>query len=114
MRISDWSSDVCSSDLLLFDGRVDGAALFGDFGEVADAGTGDEDGGTGFLEGGVDAGRPVDAGRHPIPALPSPCRGGFKRQLLEQPADLVGDHSAEYGVGALAGVGRVTGDVVVG
>src|SRR3546814_4369109 len=70
MRISDWSSDVCSSDLLLFDGRVDGAALFGDFGEVADAGTGDEDRGTGFLEGGVDAGRPVDAGRNPIPALP--------------------------------------------
>src|SRR3546814_2230750 len=114
MRISDWSSDVCSSDLkgwvegalglsgffsrrrekgfisvevellgelvvaeflqglpaglgavggfgLLFDAGVDGAALFGDLGEVADAGAGDEDGGAGFLEGGVDAGRPVDA-----------------------------------------------------
>src|SRR3546814_6193509 len=127
-RISDWSSDVCSSDLgvlvgtesalirpsgtfsrrrekgfrsvevelfgelvvaefleglptglgavggfsLLFDAGVDGAALFGDLGEVADAGAGDEDGGAGFLEGGVDAGRPVDAGRNPIPTLPSP------------------------------------------
>src|SRR3546814_1736 len=57
---------------LLFDAGVDGAALFGDLGEVADAGAGDEDGGAGFLEGGVDAGRPVDAGRNPIPTLPSP------------------------------------------
>src|SRR3546814_1899491 len=33
---------------LLFDAGVDGAALFGDLGEVADAGAGDEDGGAGL------------------------------------------------------------------
>src|SRR5690606_30079648 len=68
---------------LLFDGRVDGAALFGDFGEVADAGAGDEDGGSGFLEGGVDAGRPVDAGA-PWPC-PGSCGSGFSRELLILP-----------------------------
>src|SRR3546814_6118220 len=28
MRISDWSSDVCSSDLLRIDGRNDGGTVF--------------------------------------------------------------------------------------
>src|SRR5690606_33555522 len=39
---------------LAFDGGVDRPALLGDLGEVADAGAGDEDGGAGFLERGVD------------------------------------------------------------
>src|SRR3546814_3182992 len=35
MRISDWSSDVCSSDLL-FRGRIDAAARLRNAGHVAD------------------------------------------------------------------------------
>src|SRR6185312_14389766 len=44
------------------DALVDGAALLGDLRQVAHAGTGDQDGGARFLEGGVDLGVPVAVG----------------------------------------------------
>src|SRR5690606_25495220 len=46
---------------LAFDGGVDRPALLGDLGEVADAGAGDEDGGAGFAQAGVDVGSEIAA-----------------------------------------------------
>src|SRR5690606_13384415 len=46
---------------LLFNARVERAALLGDLGQVADAGAGDEAGGAGFAQAGVDAGIEVAA-----------------------------------------------------
>src|SRR5690606_39746987 len=59
---------------LLFDAGVDRPALFGDLGEVAHAATGDQDGGAGLLQGGVDVRVEVDA------------------HLLAQQAAEVGEH----------------------
>src|SRR5690554_5060021 len=80
---------------LLFDGGVDRPALFGDLGQVAHAGAGDQDGGAGLLQAGVDVGLEIAAFRG----------GGLFRQLLAQQAAQVGEHPADAGVVELAGDG---------
>src|SRR5690606_32662774 len=67
---------------LLLDRGVDGAALLGDLGEVADAAAGDQDGGAGFLQAGVDGRAEVAARGRPAPRnIDGPCRSGYSRDI---------------------------------
>ena len=92
---------------LLFDAVVDRPALFGNFGQVAHAGAGDQHGGARLLQAGVDVGLEVAAAG-------GVGHGGFFRQLLAQQAAQVGEHPADAGVVELAGDGGIHRHVFIG
>jgi len=121
---------------LLVDAGVDRPALFGDLGEVADAGAGDQDGGAGFLEGGVEVRGPVEGADDRVVALgrSDGSRDAFRRrvrgrdfrrsyqgtdrrlaevQFFAQEAAQVGEHPADAGVVELACDRGIDRDILV-
>src|SRR5690606_15284298 len=100
---------------LLFNARVERAALLGDLGQVADAGAGDEAGGAGFAQAGVDAGIEV-AARTCSCRLRGYSRpySRFAEDFFAQQSAQVGEHPAHAGDVELAGDRRIHRHVFVG